>query len=102
MKGVHARFEPGTLKPRQELSFFAARPLGFTPRVHREWKQESFALLMAFGVYQLRFWLMASKSDVLPFASRQSDDKRDSEENLDGPTSRILPKLMALLGCERK
>ena len=42
-KGVHVRFEPGTLKSRQKLSF-PARPLDLTPRVRREWKQkQSFA-----------------------------------------------------------
>ena len=38
--GAHARFEPGTSKSLQKLTFcFPGRPLDFTPRVRREWKE---------------------------------------------------------------
>ena len=39
--GAHARFEPGTSKSLQKLSFFPSRPLDFTPRVRQEWKEKN-------------------------------------------------------------
>ena len=70
MKGVHTRFEPGTLKSLQKLiSYFTLHPLNFTHRVRREWKQKKVSPNTKAGKFN-DFWRSRTLHCLVPSYTR--------------------------------